>query len=49
MKSALKRIFTTPSSAPSPLAKKEEIFFNKSSKFKSRPNKNSTKQLNVNK
>ena len=49
MKSALKRIFTTPSSAPSPLVKKEEIFFNKSSKSKSRPNKNSTKQSNVNK
>ena len=49
MKSALKRIFTTPSSAPSPLVKKEEIFFKKSSRFKSRPNKNSTKRSNVNK
>ena len=49
MKLALKRIFITPSSAPSPLVKKEEILFNKSSKFKSRPNKNSTKQSNVNK
>ena len=49
MKSALKRIFTTPSSAPSSLVKKEEIFHSKSSKFKRRPNKNSTKQSNVNK
>ena len=48
MKSALKRLFITPSSAPSPLVKKEEILF-KSSKFNSRPDKNSTKQSNVNK
>ena len=49
MKSALKRIVATLSSAPSPLVKKEKIFFKKSGKFKSRPNKNSTKQSNVNK
>ena len=35
MKLALKRIFTTPVSAPSPLVKKEEILFNKSGEFNS--------------
>ena len=48
-KSGLKRIFTTPSSAPSPPVKKGEIFFNKSGIIKSRLNKNSTKQSNLNK